>query len=483
MALIIVASGLVHIVGGTVVPLPHQPEAVPYGTETLTLVLVLRAFASGSVALTGVEAIANGVPAFKPPEARNAANTLVAMAVLLGVIFIGVTLVARAYDIVPSVSLSGGPTVIALVAQTAFGDSTPAVLPVPDRDGPDPVPGREHELQRVPATGRDPGRGRLLPAPVQLPRRPARLQLGDHPPGRDRGGAVRPVPGQHDQPDPAVLRGRVRVLHALPGRHGPPLGPDPRLGLAVARLRQRLRRPADVRRPGHRRDREVLRRRLRGRHPDPAAGRDDAVHPPPVRPVGAPARDQQVLRRGAADPRGAGDRPDPRAEPRRRPGGQRRPLDLRAGDGRLHHRRPGGGGRAAGAVAAPGAGRAAGRRRVAVSGARRAPRRLPRRPRPRVAAGQAGADHVRRPARVRRPQLVGADPVQPVRAAPAERAARPTPHGHRRRALPARRRRPAQARAGPSQGIDVAVGADEVHDDRRTMRRPPTGTGPEPVVS
>ena len=125
MALIIVASGVVHIVGGTVVPLPHQPEAVPYGVETLTLVLVLRAFASGSVALTGVEAIANGVPAFKPPEARNAANTLVAMAVLLGVIFIGVTLVARAYDIVPSVSLSGGPTVIALVAQTAFGDSTP----------------------------------------------------------------------------------------------------------------------------------------------------------------------------------------------------------------------------------------------------------------------------------------------------------------------------------------------------------------------
>ena len=125
MALIIVASGLVHIVGGTVVPLPHQPEAVPYGTEALTLVLVLRAFASGSVALTGVEAIANGVPAFKPPEARNAANTLIAMAVLLGVIFIGVTLVARAYDIVPSVSLSGGPTVIALVAQTAFGDSTP----------------------------------------------------------------------------------------------------------------------------------------------------------------------------------------------------------------------------------------------------------------------------------------------------------------------------------------------------------------------
>ena len=149
-------------------PLPRQPEAVPLGTETLTLVLLLRAFASGSVALTGVEAIANGVPAFKPPEAKNAANTLVAMAVLLGVIFIGVTLVARAYDIVPSVELSGGPTVIALVAQTAFGERQPAVLRVPDRDGADPVPRREHELQRVPAARRDPRRGRLHPAPVRF---------------------------------------------------------------------------------------------------------------------------------------------------------------------------------------------------------------------------------------------------------------------------------------------------------------------------
>ena len=125
MALVIVASGLLHIGTGTVVPLPHQPQAVPLGTETLGIVLILRAFASGSVALTGVEAIANGVPAFKPPEAKNAGNTMLAMAILLGVIFIGVTIIARAYDIIPSVELSGGPTVIALVAQTAFGSGTP----------------------------------------------------------------------------------------------------------------------------------------------------------------------------------------------------------------------------------------------------------------------------------------------------------------------------------------------------------------------
>ena len=125
MALFIVASGLFHIATGTATPLPHQAEAVSLGTQTLGVVLILRAFASGSVALTGVEAIANGVPAFKPPESKNAGNTMLAMAVLLGVIFIGVTVIARAYDIIPSEPLSGGPTVIALVATTAFGDGSP----------------------------------------------------------------------------------------------------------------------------------------------------------------------------------------------------------------------------------------------------------------------------------------------------------------------------------------------------------------------
>jgi amino acid transporter len=125
LALTIVVVGAFNIATGNAHPLPHQPQAVPLGTETLGLFLLLKAFASGSVALTGTEAIANGVPAFKPPEARNAANTLVAMAVLLGVLFVGITIVARAYDIVPSVEGSGGPTVIALVAQTAFGRDTP----------------------------------------------------------------------------------------------------------------------------------------------------------------------------------------------------------------------------------------------------------------------------------------------------------------------------------------------------------------------
>jgi amino acid transporter len=122
LALGIVGVGLFNIVTGAAHALPHQPNAQSFGLEPLVLLLVLKAFASGSVALTGVEAIANGVPAFKPPESRNAGNTMIAMAVLLGVIFIGVSVVAFAYAVVPSVG--GFPSVISLVAGAVYGDGS-----------------------------------------------------------------------------------------------------------------------------------------------------------------------------------------------------------------------------------------------------------------------------------------------------------------------------------------------------------------------
>jgi amino acid transporter len=125
LALAIVGLGAFRIVTGGVTPVAPQHEAVTLGTQSIGILLLLKAFASGSVALTGTEAIANGVPAFKRPEAKNAANTLVAMAVLLTVLFIGITIVADAYRIVPSEEGSGGPTVIALVARVAFGHGSP----------------------------------------------------------------------------------------------------------------------------------------------------------------------------------------------------------------------------------------------------------------------------------------------------------------------------------------------------------------------
>ena len=125
LALTIIAIDFFRIVTGQVLTPPPHAQAMELGTETIGIFLVLKAFASGSVALTGTEAVANGVPAFKPPESKNAANTLIVMAVLLAVLFVGITIIADAYQIVPSEEGSGGPTVIALVAQTAFGAGSP----------------------------------------------------------------------------------------------------------------------------------------------------------------------------------------------------------------------------------------------------------------------------------------------------------------------------------------------------------------------
>ncbi len=123
LALGIVAIGAVRIATGTVGPVPPESDVVPFGSETLGVLLLLKAFAGGSVALTGVEAIANGVPAFKPPELKNAANTMTTMAVLLGVLFIGLTVFAVQFGLRPTGE--GGPSIVALAARTAFGEGSP----------------------------------------------------------------------------------------------------------------------------------------------------------------------------------------------------------------------------------------------------------------------------------------------------------------------------------------------------------------------
>lgn len=97
----LLAIGFATWLGLGVTPHPvatHVPEPV----QPLTLFLVLRAFSSGSAALTGVEAVADGVPAFKPPEAQNARTTLAWMGLILGSLFFGITLLAYHFRLVPT---------------------------------------------------------------------------------------------------------------------------------------------------------------------------------------------------------------------------------------------------------------------------------------------------------------------------------------------------------------------------------------------
>lgn len=86
----------------------------------VTLLLVLKAFANGCTALTGVEAISNGVQAFKRPAAKNASQTLLAMGLILGSLFLGMTLVARHHGYVPHED----STIPSQLGATAFGDGS-----------------------------------------------------------------------------------------------------------------------------------------------------------------------------------------------------------------------------------------------------------------------------------------------------------------------------------------------------------------------
>ena len=98
-----------------------SPAALPATTGTaVSLWLLLKAFASGCSALTGVEAISNGITAFQPPESKNAANVMLWMGVILGVFFAGSTIIAHRFGVVPV----GDQTVISQLAHGAFGTGT-----------------------------------------------------------------------------------------------------------------------------------------------------------------------------------------------------------------------------------------------------------------------------------------------------------------------------------------------------------------------
>lgn len=103
-------------------PIPPQlppVEAAVAPAGWMATVLLLRAFSSGCAALTGVEAVSNGVRAFKPPVSRNASITLYIMAAILGTLFLGMTIIARLYGIVPK----EGETVLSQLGRVIFGRS------------------------------------------------------------------------------------------------------------------------------------------------------------------------------------------------------------------------------------------------------------------------------------------------------------------------------------------------------------------------
>ncbi len=125
MALLIVVGSVKAILGDLHSHSLHQAHAIAVGTSGhgllmgASLFVVMKAFASGGSALTGTEAISNGVSVFRAPEARNARITLVIMSLILGSLVLGIAALAAIVHPVPYVL--GTPTVLAQVAKYVYG--------------------------------------------------------------------------------------------------------------------------------------------------------------------------------------------------------------------------------------------------------------------------------------------------------------------------------------------------------------------------
>jgi hypothetical protein len=119
---VLLAVGLYRVFFADLGAIPGTDEAIREfmkgeEAQAITLFVLLKAFSSGAVALTGVEAVSNGVPAFRKPEARNAAQTLLVMALILGVGFFGISVLAHHLEPVPSET----STVLSQMGEWVFG--------------------------------------------------------------------------------------------------------------------------------------------------------------------------------------------------------------------------------------------------------------------------------------------------------------------------------------------------------------------------
>ncbi len=112
---VLIGMGLYQHATGHIPP----PARAITGVEPVSLFLILRSFSAGCTALTGVEAISDGVLAFKPPEWKNARLTLLYMGGILGAMFLGITYLANVYHIIPA----EGQTAVSLLGRQIVGNS------------------------------------------------------------------------------------------------------------------------------------------------------------------------------------------------------------------------------------------------------------------------------------------------------------------------------------------------------------------------
>jgi hypothetical protein len=233
--------GVAKCTSGTC-PVATVPHPLVAGTGTLGVFLLLKAFSSGAVALTGVESISNGVTAFRRPQSQNAARTLYVMAVIAISFFVTVSWLAVKMDARPSSTTS----VLSQIARGAFPAGSPgsvgyylvqaftlAIL----------VLAANTSYQGFPRLAALLARDRFLPSQfVNLGDRLA-YSNGIIVPGRARHAPAGRLPGERQLADPPLRDRRLHRVHARAVGHGAALAEDPRARLALAGGAERGRPP------------------------------------------------------------------------------------------------------------------------------------------------------------------------------------------------------------------------------------------------
>jgi len=130
LTLLVWGGAKIFMGGAPAAVVSHAPQAASHASTFTGLALLwifMRAFSAGCTALTGVEAISNGIQAFKEPSAKNAAKTMVWMIVLLGTMFMGITLLASKFGVTYSHSEDASKvaeTLLSMLAKAVYGDVT-----------------------------------------------------------------------------------------------------------------------------------------------------------------------------------------------------------------------------------------------------------------------------------------------------------------------------------------------------------------------
>ena len=229
----IVLTGVARCADGSCGP-TDAPDPMAVGVGGLGIFVLLRAFASGASALTGVEAIANGVSAFRPPQARNAAQTLGILGVLAIMFFLGVSFLAVRMTRCPSRRES---VPLSQIARVAFPDGSPSGFMYYAVQGTTVailVLAANTAFQGFPRLAALLAHDRFARA-SSPPRRPLVYSNGILVLAAVAAAADLDLPRRRRRPHPPLRRRRFHGLHALAGRHGPVLATDPRAGWRPAR--------------------------------------------------------------------------------------------------------------------------------------------------------------------------------------------------------------------------------------------------------